>query len=154
MPLLLRKDVRKKYPGPINHDHSNSALTFMMLACDPKKPSFGWAPPSWQGGQVPNTLVVRQDRVPLNPETLEALGDYCENFLQPDFELATELAQNPLQYRSVVSTINRKMSPGEWASFLSEWEPRSKENEAQFGEAVKMFNSGKWKGVGDFNWTS
>lgn len=90
----------------------------MVLACDPRKESFGWAPPRWQGGQVPNTLIIRQDRKPLDTDTVEAFGGFCENYLQGDFELSTELAGNPLQYRSVVQTVMRKMSPESWSAYL------------------------------------
>lgn len=148
MSLLLRKDVRKKWPIHLqNHDYCNSALTFMMLACDPQKSSFGWAPPEWQGGQVPNVLIVRQDRKPLNQDVVEAFGAFCENSLQGSFELATELADNPLQYRSAVREVERRMMPETWTRFLSTWESPERQYQAQLARHMPDLMSGNYKSL-------
>ncbi|KJX92890.1 hypothetical protein TI39_contig5582g00002 [Zymoseptoria brevis] len=135
LPLLLKKDIAKKPGGPIDHKHSNSALTFAMMACDPNDPStFGWAPFHWQGGQVPNTLIVRRDRQPLDCDTVEAFGDYCENFLQPVFEIATQDAAETGHLGPSAQRVMAKMTPEKWSRHLSNWESPEKQYKAKLAE--------------------
>lgn len=82
----------------------------MMLACEPEGQSFGWALPDWQGGKVPNTLIVRQDREPLSTEIVEAFGDSCQDYLQPAFERATELLYSN-QFATLQVTGNQSLIP-------------------------------------------
>lgn len=119
----------------------------MMLACDANEQSFGWAPPQWLGGRIPNTLVVRQDREPLDADVLEAFGDFCEYRLQGQFELATQLVGSPLQYRSVLRDLTREMSPETWSGHLSTWQSPSKLYQAQLAANLTDLLAGNYQSL-------
>lgn len=126
MPLLLLQDVKKEDPDRKSGDFCNPPLTFMMMGCDPKAESFGWAELGWSGGEVPNVLIVRQDREPLLSHEVEAFGDYCQNFLADKFqqymEDASAAADNSLKLQSLVRGMMSNITPEVWEKRLEDWE--------------------------------
>ncbi|SMR58285.1 unnamed protein product [Zymoseptoria tritici ST99CH_1E4] len=127
MPLLLRKDRKTpKFIGelhrPADPSHSNSTLTAMMTSCDPDGPhqmNFGLTPRHWQGGQVPDTLIVRQDREDLDPHVLQAFGDYCEVVLQPGFKRTAWPWKEA--FASLAAEVLENMESEKWSSYLATW---------------------------------
>jgi hypothetical protein len=122
MSLRLRKDSAIAPGGPINQKHSNPSLTSMMLECDLENvPTFGRAPPHWQAGQIPNTLIVRQDRKPLRTDLVEAFGDFCQKVLQPEFERVTKSIEETDRLPPSAKIVMAKMTLVNWTEFLSTW---------------------------------
>ncbi|SMY27482.1 unnamed protein product [Zymoseptoria tritici ST99CH_1A5] len=135
MPLLLSKDA-VKITGPyVTGTYCNPALTFMMVGCDSNQRSdFGWAPLKWMGGEVPNTLIVRLDRQPLNIDQVVAFGDYCYQVLRPVFEIACEKFGETGKHGSAAQRVMDTMTPEKWNAYLAAWDGSDKWWEEQRAE--------------------
>jgi hypothetical protein len=123
MPLLLWKCAAKTYSTSIaGTGLSNEKVTFMMLTCDPSDPRFGLAPVRWTGGEVPDVLVTRLDRKPLETSTFEAFGDFCWFHMQPYFEWASELTGVESEYAAEAKKlVMEEMTAGKWERYLTRW---------------------------------
>jgi hypothetical protein len=143
------KDTRKKYPeapkdwnGPT--DYCNEKVTFMQMACDPYsefneegKDSFGWAPPHWLGGRVPNVLIARLDRKPLEPDIVAAFGDFCQYHLQPYFQWQQDSRLSSASDNAACKQIVMKqMGPENWSKYLTQWRNKRTGSVSDLAEGI------------------
>lgn len=110
----------------------NEKATFMTMACDPKAARsegggdpFGWAPLHWLGGEVPNVLIVRLDRKPLEPDTVEAFGDFCQFHLAEYMQWQMEAREaDGADEAAIKQTVMEQMTPVNWAKYFSQWQKK------------------------------
>lgn len=127
LPLLFWKHSKKTYPKVPREPtgHCNEKVTFMMLSCDPSSSRFGWAPLHWTGGRVPNVLVARLDRQPLNVDTFQAFADFCRYRMQPFFEWSCEIeGRHTAKHTEAKILVMQEMTPARWSDYWSEWRIR------------------------------
>ena len=149
IPLLLMKDTRKKYPEAPNDcngptDYCNEKVTFMQMACDPYsefneegKDSFGWAPPRWMGGRVPNVLIARLDRKPLEPDIVAAFGDFCQYHLQPYFQWQQDSRHSsPSENAACKQIVMKQMGPENWSKYLTQWRNKRSGSVSDLAEGI------------------
>ena len=117
-------------------DYCNQKITFLQRACDPEvahrgggggeeRDTFGGVPFHWSGGQVPNVLVAPLDRQPLDPETMEAFGDFCLHHLGQYFQWRFEmLGEEPSSYQTNKQVVMHEMRPQKWSAFLAQWQAK------------------------------
>lgn len=131
LPLLFWKHAKKNYP---DHNGGSSGscsekVTFMMLSCDLSDSRFGLAPLKWTGGRIPNVLVTRLDRQPLEVTTFKAFADFCRYRMQPFFAWSCEIGgYDVAKHTDAKNVVMEEMNPAKWNHYWSEWRARHEDD--------------------------
>lgn len=140
MPLITWKQPQTKAQATAWQDVPNgrfSQVAYMHKGIDPTQQAgdptgflcspdggYGLPPVDWDAG-LGTVYIARLDREPLDPELVQAFGDFCQFHMSAFFQLARERRLNnessEARTREIEDLAVNQAPPAKWAVYLDDW---------------------------------